>query len=84
MNERIKELAVQARNHALDEKRIYERMHNTEQCMEEYREVYNKRFAELIVKECAVIVEDSTWNLPHGYTAVDQAKSLKKYFGVEE
>lgn len=52
MNERIKALAEQARNYALDEKRIYERMHNTEQCMEEYREVYNKKFAELIVNEC--------------------------------
>jgi hypothetical protein len=53
MNERILELAVQARNHALDEQRIYERMHNTEQCMEEYREVYNEKFAELIVRDCA-------------------------------
>jgi molecular chaperone GrpE (heat shock protein) len=58
MNERIKELAVQARNHALDEKRIYERMHNTEQCMEEYREVYNKKFAELIVKECMTMSDE--------------------------
>jgi hypothetical protein len=57
MNERIKELALQARNYALDEKRIYERMHNTEQCMEEYREVYNKKFAELIVKECMDIAK---------------------------
>lgn len=53
MNERIKELAVQARNYALDKNRIYERIHNTEQCMEEYREVYNKKFAELIAQECA-------------------------------
>jgi hypothetical protein len=57
MNERIKELAVQARNYALDEKRIYERMHNTEQCMEEYREVYNKKFAELIVEECMTMCD---------------------------
>jgi hypothetical protein len=57
MNERIQELAVQARNYALDEKRIYERMHNTEQCMEEYREVYNKRFAELIVEECMTMCD---------------------------
>jgi hypothetical protein len=56
MNERIKELAEQARNYALDEKRIYERMHNTEQCMEEYREVYNKKFAELIVRETMQVV----------------------------
>jgi hypothetical protein len=53
VNERIKELALQARNYALDEKRIYERIHNTEQCMEEYREVYNKKFAELIIEEAA-------------------------------
>jgi hypothetical protein len=57
MNERIKELAVHARNYALDEKRIYERIHNTEQCMEEYREVYNKKFAELIVRECVDSME---------------------------
>jgi hypothetical protein len=57
MNERIRELAVQARNYALDEKRIYERMHNTEQYMEEYREVYNKKFAELIVEECMTMCD---------------------------
>jgi hypothetical protein len=74
MNERIKELAVQARNYALDEKRIYERMHNTEQCMEEYREVYNKKFAELIVRECAQIA-DKAWAAP-GY-------QVKQHFGVE-
>ena len=56
MNERIRELAEQARNYALDEKRIYEQVHNTEQCMEEYREVYNKKFAELIVRECVTII----------------------------
>jgi hypothetical protein len=52
MNQLIEKLAEQARNYALDEKRIYERVHNTEQCMEEYREVYNTKFAELIVREC--------------------------------
>jgi hypothetical protein len=43
-----------------------------------------EKFAELIVKECAQIVEASTWNLPHGYKAVDQANLVKKHFGVEE
>ena len=62
MNERILELAEQARNYALDEKRIYERMHNTEQCMEEYRDVYNKKFAELIVRECSSICYKSFEN----------------------
>ena len=81
MNERIKELAVQARNHALDEKRIYERMHNTEQCMEEYREVYNKKFAELIVGECQTVVE---WAISVDSTIDRVPVLIKEHFGVEE
>ena len=42
------------------------------------------KFAELIVKECASIVEGSPWNLPRGYKAVDQAELVKKHFGVED
>ena len=42
------------------------------------------KFAELIVRECANIVQDSPWQLPQGYKSVDQAKLVKKYFGVEE
>ena len=80
MNERIKELAVQARNYALDEKRIYERIHNTEQCMEEYREVYNKKFAELIVRECM--------KLNHDHFSDEDPYSIdslyRYHFGVEE
>jgi hypothetical protein len=84
MNERIKELAVQARNHALDEKRIYERMHNTEQCMEEYREVYNKRFAELIVRECASMARVFQSN-EYDFTGdLDLDQFMLKHFGVEE
>jgi hypothetical protein len=77
MNERIRELALQARNYALDEKRIYERMHNTEQCMEEYREVYNEKFAELIVRECADISNQAEKQCQHPGT------QILKHFGVE-
>jgi hypothetical protein len=79
MNERIKELALQARNYALDEKRIYERMHNTEQCMEEYREVYNKKFAELIVGECYLWAKENG-----GLGCEEDFEALKEHFGVEE
>lgn len=41
-----------------------------------------KKFAVLIVKECARLVEDSKWNLPRGCTAADQAKYVKEHFGV--
>jgi hypothetical protein len=85
MNERIRELTEQARNYALDEKRIYERMHNTEQCMEEYREVYNKKFAELIVRECMNAVCDprttyleSMTESSAMYTARER---IRKHFG---
>jgi DNA integrity scanning protein DisA with diadenylate cyclase activity len=81
MNERILELAVQARNYALDEKRIYERMNNTEQCMEEYREVYNKKFAELIVKECQTVVE---WAISVDSTIDRVPMLIQEHFGVEE
>jgi uncharacterized protein YhbP (UPF0306 family) len=82
VNERIRELAEQARNYALDEKRIYERIHNTEQCMEEYREVYNKKFAELIVRECAGLFEIE-WG-DEKLTGNDVGYVVKKHFGVEE
>ena len=81
MNERIRELAVQSRNYALDEKRIYERMHNTEQCMEEYREVYNKKFAELIVRECADYLD--TFNKAIIGEVGVGGTALKRHFGVE-
>ena len=79
MNERIRELALQARNYALDEKRIYERMHNTEQCMEEYREVYNAKFAELIVRECIQAVDNVG-----GYNEEFHMNAIKEHFGFEQ
>lgn len=89
MNERIKELALQARNYALDEKRIYERVHNTEQCMEEYREVYNKKFAELLVRECMNIcryhpsgIVSNNWRADD--VAQDIMRQFEEHFGVEE
>jgi len=47
-------------------------------------DAYTQKFAELIIWECANIVQDSPWQLPQGYKSVDQAKLVKKYFGVEE
>ncbi len=73
---RIKELAEQARNYALDEKRIYERVHNTEQCMEEYREVYNKKFAQLIIDECIEVAMDAK--------SKEAAAMIVMHFGVKE
>ena len=86
MNERIKELTVQARNYALGQKQHYEGVHSAEQCMEDYREVYNTKFAELIVRECA----ESLWTeecrtsdlASEEYTR--GSNKIKEHFGVEE
>ena len=78
MNERIRELHKQAVAYALsvcDADGVYQGR--------EYLQVIREKFAELIVQECAKIVEDSPWNLPRGYNSVDQAKLVKKHFGVK-
>lgn len=69
MNERIKELEKQA---------VF---YNEET---EKWELNLEKFAELIVKECADVVENSVWHLPRGYKAKDQAVLVRKNFGVEE
>jgi hypothetical protein len=78
MNERIQELA--------DEARIKFSSHWAHEGVDTavITRLDLKEFAELIVRECAKIVEDSTWNLPHGYKTVDQANLVKQHFGVEE
>jgi hypothetical protein len=84
MNERINELAEQAHSYACKyaQQPDYNPHNPYNQGM--YKQRYDSKFAELIVRECAKIVEDSTWNLPHGYKTVDQANLVKQHFGVEE
>jgi hypothetical protein len=78
MNERIKELAVQAkeyaRSHVADCRRFgYYMEYN------EYELRFEKKFAELIVKECA---NRATWAQDTG--AADIGGEVLKHFGVEE
>ncbi len=68
MNERIKELMIEAG--------IYE-------CDDFEPHPTFKKFAQLIVEECAHIVENSPWRLKRGYKAIDQSNLLKQHFGVE-
>jgi len=56
MNERIRELAERARYDSKNEKHYLERVHNREITLDEYQEIYDKKFAELIVQECADVV----------------------------
>jgi acetone carboxylase gamma subunit len=75
MNERIKELAKQAKKHALD---AMIKIADREQALKVYSESYDTKFAELIVRECADI---ATMNQYQSYTP---GHYVLKHFGVEE
>ena len=64
MNKRILELAIKAREYAESKPDIYQ-------------VAYDKKFAELLIRECTNIVLH--------YTDVDEGVTVaKKHFGVEE
>ena len=82
MNERIEKLALQADNWAGTEfHRLF--LNNINPNM---KELFEEKFAELIVKECAQVSED---DITDGdacctNTADRIARQIKKHFGVEE
>ena len=79
MNQRIRELAEQAERLVKDELAHLERVHNRLYSFTEGREIYNQKFAELIVRECIdnvkVWEKDSRNHISY---------MLKQHFGVEE
>ena len=92
MNERIKELAEQAKKYALDAMiKITDKeqaFHYAVEAAKVYSETYDTQFAELIVRECADICMEMAAKcagLPgDGALAKDCADWIKKDFGVEE
>ncbi len=77
MNERIKELAIQAGFFYEDYKDIWYLEYHNQTCEEEM-----KKFAELLVRECADLFEIE-WG-DEKLTGNDVGYVLKKHFGVEE
>ena len=80
MNERIRELAEQARKYARDyvaECKHYGHYmeHN------EYELRFEEKFAELIVQECAKACEGNSYLALNGW---QRAKQIREHFGVEE
>ena len=53
MNQLVQELAKQAQYDSLLEKYYLQEVHKTKITPTEYQRIYNKKFAELIVRECA-------------------------------
>ena len=76
MNERIKELAEQA----------YDDLVNQTGNIVVFDEDFQQRFAELIVRECAITVIDrcEMRNADDVRRAEYHAKRIKQHFGVEE
>jgi hypothetical protein len=67
-----------------------ERIHNREISLDEYQEIYDEKFSELIMREmCQVINADCELQYSEGITTnlggLNQARELiKQHFGVEE
>jgi hypothetical protein len=79
MNERIEKLAVEARQYAFGE--VENSQDPTEWSTKYYNEMFEQKFAELIVKECM------EWCDAHATidgSAQQIRNSIKNYFGVEE
>lgn len=74
MNERIKELALKAYNDA---------GHGTPEELSLFMEVYSEKFAELIVRECAMFVVVELEGQVGSRIADATANRLEEHFGVE-
>ena len=81
MNLRIQELAHQAERLARDELAHLERVHNRLYSLTEGREIYNEKFAQLIIQECANLFEVE-WG-EEKLTGNDVGYVVKKHFGVQ-
>ncbi len=77
MNQLVQELAKQARYDSLLEKYYLQETHKTKITPTEYQHIYNKKFAELLVWECAKVVDSAISN-----GGVD-GSVLKQHFGIE-
>ena len=83
MNERIRLLAEQAKKYALD---AMIKITDREQALKVYSETYDTKFAELIVKECMMLVEgfEITQEVAlDEYVDYEASAVLKEHFGVE-
>ena len=75
MNKRIRELAEQAKQYALES--MIEFSHTPIESIKVYDKTYNEKFAELIVRECMSVVSRKCAS-PTAYEA------LAEHFGVAE
>jgi hypothetical protein len=80
MNERIEKLAVEARQYAFGE--VENSQDPTEWSTKYYNEMFEQKFAELIVRECADVCENlQKWPSTEPRHC---ANDIRIHFGVEE
>jgi hypothetical protein len=75
MNERIKQLAEQSMS------ATFNKFSGVEWSAEEWRNFYDTKFAELIVRECAEACEKNSYLALNGW---QRANQIREHFGVEE
>ena len=83
MNERIEKLAVEARQYAFGE--VENSQDLTEWSTKYYNEMFEQKFAQLIVKKCIDIAQDRAafdWAPPNDVNHI--ISEMKEHFGVEE
>ena len=80
MNERIKELAEQAKQSALD---AMIKITDKEQALKVYSESYDTKFAELIVRDCLDIVNRHEYSYHEADPLWETDQLIKEHFGVD-
>ena len=85
MNERIRELGFQAWEYAMNHDLVCGSVVHNGGVNSVFMDLYDKKLAELIIKECArhcVKISDAApeFERPNGYVC---ARSILKHFGVE-
>jgi len=86
MNERIKELSAIAKNLTTDDALHLSRIHNRTLSLDELGEIFEQKFAELIVRECVKVVLDEDGKEWAGYVHFCREQSadmIKEHFGVK-
>jgi hypothetical protein len=83
MNERIKELSEQAKQYMTEQVTFFFLERNKELTYNETANIFEQKFAELIVQECAdAIIKDSRLSDVRS-AANGCVRTIKQHFGVE-
>jgi hypothetical protein len=82
MNERIKQLALEAFEPIND--MASEGIADRHTFNMHWFQLYNQKFAELIVRECGDVAYNAYWENPETVRGIHIKEKIKQHFGVEE